>query len=43
VTPWLQNLDQVGEREQTCQTERGSPGGHDYKRIVRSLPASSWK
>jgi hypothetical protein len=32
---WLQHLDQVGEREQICYTERGSPGGHDHKRILR--------
>ena len=33
--PWLQHLDQVGECEQIGNTERGSPGGHDHKRIVR--------
>jgi len=34
VPAWLQHLDQVGEHEQICHTERGSPGGHDHKRIV---------
>ena len=33
--PWLQQLDPVGECEQIGYTERGSPGGHHYKRIVR--------
>jgi hypothetical protein len=31
----LQHLDQVGEREQIGRTERGPPGGHYHKRIVR--------
>ena len=31
----LQHLDQVGEREQIGHTERGSPGGHNHKRILR--------
>ena len=31
----MQHLDQVGEREQIGHTERGPPGGHNHKRIVR--------
>src|SRR5712691_131190 len=29
------DLDQVGEHEQISHTKRGSPGGHDHKRILR--------
>jgi hypothetical protein len=35
LPPWLQHLDQVGEREQIGHAERGSPGCHNHKRIVR--------
>ena len=31
----MQHLDQVGEREQIGHTERGPPGGHNHKRILR--------
>jgi len=33
--PWLQHIDQVGEREQVGHTERGPASGHYHKRIVR--------
>ena len=46
---WLQHLDQIGEREQIGHTERGSPRGHNHKRILgdnvgptgRNLPQSA--
>jgi hypothetical protein len=33
--PWLQHLDQIGEREQIGHTERGPASSHYHKRIVR--------